>query len=159
MLGTWLLDILADGSQLYSDSFSISPIVQEKLETANSSLINENQELDKLLQEKRRQLSELETQIESIRADSLEWLGRVAQRCEEYGKSDEHYKKALEIRQKLGDEEGLLLGLAKERKQYAEAEEYGLKALQIHTRLGDKGSQKEISEGLRAIRDLRHATE
>ncbi len=103
---------------------------KQKLEVEISSFTDQNRQLDKLLQDKRTQLSELETKSKSPReadqieptpdgrgdleqtpdaarreAHSLEWLGIVAKHREQYDKSEQYYREALKIRQELGDEE------------------------------------------------------
>ena len=149
---------------------------RQELEEANSMLVKQNQELDKLLQNKsgsiqmltdEEQLSKLDGTPSAVarrEAHSLEWLGIVAKYRKEYDQSEMHFRKALEIRERLGDELDaaftldLLVGLAKGRKQYAKAREYALKARQIHMRTGDEQSERRISDELNSIRDLERAT-
>src|SRR5208282_5485962 len=113
------------------------------------------------------QLSELDSTPSAVarrEAHSFEWLGIVAKYRKEYDLSEMHFRKALEIRERLGDELdvaftfSLLSGLAKGRKQYAKAREYALKAQEIHMRMGDEQNEKRISDELNLIRDLESAT-
>jgi tetratricopeptide (TPR) repeat protein len=97
-------------------------------------------------------------------AYSLEWLGVVAKHRGQYDRSEAYYRKALEIRKKLGDEEDaaftldLLLNVAKVRKNYARAREYGLKALVMHKRMGYSEGERRVAETLHEILELEHAT-
>ncbi|MGO9645061.1 MAG: tetratricopeptide repeat protein [Candidatus Bathyarchaeia archaeon] len=155
---------------------------RQELEEANSMLVN--QELDKLLQDKRKdvpnsesgsiQNSVVEEEVPEFNstpdavarreAQSLEWLGIVAKHRKQYERSEAHFRNALEIRERLGDDQdvaftlGLLLELAKERKEYSKARDYALKAKEIHTRIGDKQSENRLLDELNSIRDLEGST-
>src|SRR5208282_744723 len=108
------------------------------LEETHFSLKNQNQELDNLLQDKQKQLLQPEIRsnqttdeeqmsdfdgtpsvVAKREAQSFEWLGIVAKYRKDYDLSEMRFRKALQIRERLGDELdvaftlSLLSGLAK----------------------------------------------
>jgi tetratricopeptide (TPR) repeat protein len=81
---------------------------------------------------------------QSLKAESLHNLGRIAGQRRDFEKAEEWYKKSLKISERLGNEHGAAstyhnLGtIAQERREFEKAEDWYKKSLKIKEQLGNE---------------------